>query len=51
MSTLTTQLKSDIDRLCTHYMGSPYGDRERDSVSACIEVETWHAWRGGSPWR
>ncbi len=42
---------ADIDRLSTHYMGSPYSDRERDSVSAWIEVETWHAWSGGSPWR
>ena len=40
-----------IDRLCTHYMGSAYSDRERDSVSAWIEVETWHAWRGGQPWQ
>lgn len=42
---------ADIDRISTHYTGSPYGDRERNSVSAWIEVERWHAWRGGSPWR
>lgn len=42
---------SDIDRLCRHYMGSPYADRERDSVSAWIAVETWHAWQGGHAWR
>jgi PPOX class probable F420-dependent enzyme len=41
----------DIDRLSTHYMGSPYADRDRDSVSAWIEVDTWHAWQGGRPWR
>jgi PPOX class probable F420-dependent enzyme len=42
---------SDIDRLCTHYMGQPYSDRDRDSVSAWIEVDTWHAWDAGEPWR
>jgi PPOX class probable F420-dependent enzyme len=41
---------SDIDRLCTHYMGQPYSDHERGRVSAWIEVERWHAWAGGQPW-
>ncbi|GAA1420272.1 PPOX class F420-dependent oxidoreductase [Streptomyces thermospinosisporus] len=34
----------DIDRLSTHYTGSPYPDRERPRVSARIEVERWHGW-------
>jgi PPOX class probable F420-dependent enzyme len=42
---------ADIDRISAHYTGSPYADRERNSVSAWIEVDTWHAWRGGKPWR
>jgi PPOX class probable F420-dependent enzyme len=40
----------DIDRLCTHYMGGPYSDRERRRVSAWIEVESWYSWAGGGPW-
>jgi PPOX class probable F420-dependent enzyme len=40
----------DIDRLCRHYMGQPYSERDRGRVSAWIEVESWHAWHGGSPW-
>jgi hypothetical protein len=39
-----------IDRLCRHYMGEPFGHRERPRVSAWIEVESWHAWEGGSAW-
>jgi PPOX class probable F420-dependent enzyme len=45
-----TDLK-DIDRLSQHYMGSPYGQRDRGRVSGWIEVERWHAWNGGQPWR
>lgn len=41
---------ADVDRLCTHYMGSPYSQRDRGRVSAWIEVESWHAWNGGQPW-
>jgi len=40
----------DIDRICTHYMGAPYGQRERGRVSALIEVESWYAWDAGRPW-
>ena len=39
-----------IDRLCRHYMGQPYSQRDRGRVSAWIEVESWHAWNGGRPW-
>jgi PPOX class probable F420-dependent enzyme len=41
---------ADIDRLSTHYLGQPYGYRDRGRVSAWIEVESWHAWNGGRPW-
>ena len=34
----------DIDRLSQHYLGSPYGDRDRPRVSARVEIERWHAW-------
>jgi PPOX class probable F420-dependent enzyme len=41
---------ADIDRLSTHYLGQPYGHRDRGRVSAWMEVESWHAWNGGQPW-
>ena len=41
---------ADIDRIATHYTGSPYAQRDRGRVSARIEVESWHAWNGGRPW-
>ena len=41
---------ADIDRLSTHYLGQPYGHRDRGRVSAWIEIESWHAWSGGRPW-
>jgi PPOX class probable F420-dependent enzyme len=41
---------ADIDRLCTHYLGSAYSNRVEPRVSGWIEVETWHAWNGGRPW-
>ena len=52
----TAQLEDDpdlaaIDRISTHYMGSPYSQRDRRRVSAWIEVESWHSWAGGGPWR
>ena len=40
-----------IDRLCRHYMGEPFGYRDRPRVSAWIEVDAWHAWDGGSAWQ
>lgn len=40
----------DIDRLCRHYSGEPFGSRDRGRVSAWVEVEAWHAWHGGGPW-
>jgi PPOX class probable F420-dependent enzyme len=41
---------SDIDRISRHYLGEPYGQRDRGRVSAWIEVESWHAWAVGQPW-
>jgi PPOX class probable F420-dependent enzyme len=41
---------SGIDRLCTHYMGSPYSARDQQRVNAWIEVESWYGWSGGAPW-
>ena len=35
---------TQIDRLSTHYTGKPYPVRDRDRVSAWIEVERWHGW-------
>jgi len=34
----------DIDRLSRHYLGNPYGDRERPRVTAHVEIDRWHAW-------
>jgi PPOX class probable F420-dependent enzyme len=42
---------SGIDRLCMHYMGGPYSARDQQRVNAWIEVESWHSWSGGEPWR
>ncbi len=36
---------TDIDRLCRHYHGEPYGNRERPRVSVWVDVDRWHAWR------
>ena len=40
-----------IDRLSTRYMGDAYSQRDRGRVNGRIEVESWHAWNGGRPWR
>jgi PPOX class probable F420-dependent enzyme len=37
---------TDIDRLSRHYAGQPYSARDRNRVSAWIEVERWHGWGG-----
>jgi PPOX class probable F420-dependent enzyme len=34
----------DIDRIARHYTGRPYAIRDRERVSAYIEVTAWHAW-------
>jgi PPOX class probable F420-dependent enzyme len=34
----------DIDRLARHYLGKRYPDRDRDRVSAWIEIDRWHGW-------
>ena len=41
---------ADIDRISKHYLGNPYGQRDRPRVSAWIEVDSWHAWNGGREW-
>jgi PPOX class probable F420-dependent enzyme len=40
-----------IDRLSRRYRGGPYPRRDRGRVNAWIEVESWHAWDHGRPWR
>ncbi|MET8372136.1 PPOX class F420-dependent oxidoreductase [Micromonospora profundi] len=35
---------ADIDRLARHYTGDAYPRRERDRVSALIEIDRWHGW-------
>lgn len=35
---------ADIDRLARQYMGKDYPMRDRDRVSAWIEIERWHGW-------
>jgi PPOX class probable F420-dependent enzyme len=35
---------ADIDRLSTHYNGSPFPNRARGRVSAWIEIDHWHSW-------
>jgi PPOX class probable F420-dependent enzyme len=40
-----------IDGLSEHYTGQPYGRRDQQRVNGWIEVESWHSWAGGSPWR
>src|SRR5689334_22530860 len=39
----------DIDRLARLYTGSPYRNRSRPRVSVHVEIDRWHAWRGGAP--
>jgi len=40
----------DIDRLCRHYMGDAYSNREDPRISAWIDVDSWHSWEYGKPW-
>lgn len=35
---------ADIDRLSRHYGGNPYPVRDRERISASIEIERWHGW-------
>lgn len=35
---------ADIDRLATHYTGKQYPNRQRDRISAWIEIDRWHGW-------
>jgi len=38
----------DIDRLARHYTGKPYGDRDRESWTAIVQITRWHAWRASA---
>jgi PPOX class probable F420-dependent enzyme len=40
-----------IDRLSRHYMGAAYSARDQKRVDAWIEIDLWHAWLHGQPWR
>jgi PPOX class probable F420-dependent enzyme len=40
-----------IDRLARQYLGQAYGNRDKPRVNGWIEVERWHAWVHGQPWR
>jgi PPOX class probable F420-dependent enzyme len=35
---------AEIDKLSTHYSGSPYSDRQSPRVATRLQVERWHAW-------
>jgi PPOX class probable F420-dependent enzyme len=35
---------AEIDRLSQHYLGQPYAQRDRNRVSAWIEIDRWHGW-------
>jgi PPOX class probable F420-dependent enzyme len=35
---------ADIDRCAKHYTGKPYPIRDRERVTAWIEVDRWHGW-------
>ena len=39
-----------IDRISKHYTGNQYAQRDRGRVTGAIEVESWHAWDGGTLW-
>ena len=34
----------DIDRIATHYTGSPYPTRHRPRITARIDVDRWYGW-------
>lgn len=34
----------DIDRIAAHYGAGRYGNRERERVSAWLEIESYHVW-------
>jgi PPOX class probable F420-dependent enzyme len=36
------ELLADIDRLSVRYRGEPYWNRERDRVTALLELQRWH---------
>ena len=42
---------SGIDLLSRHYMGERYGRRAQRRVNGWIEIDRWHAWVHGQPWR
>jgi PPOX class probable F420-dependent enzyme len=42
---------ASIDRLARLYTGQAYSNRGQPRVDAWIEVDRWHAWDRGQPWR
>lgn len=40
-----------IDRLSRQYTGNAYPRRDEPRVQAVIEIDGWHAWDHGRPWR
>jgi PPOX class probable F420-dependent enzyme len=40
-----------IDRLARQYTSEPYPARDEQRFQAVIEVDAWHAWVHGRPWR
>jgi hypothetical protein len=41
---------TDIDRLARRYTGREYRNRDRSSVSAWVEPESWYGWSDGRLW-
>lgn len=41
---------ADIDRLSQRYTGQQFRNRERDSVSAWIEIDAWYGWENAAAW-
>jgi PPOX class probable F420-dependent enzyme len=35
---------ADIDRIARHYVGGPYANRDRERISAWLDIERWHGW-------
>jgi PPOX class probable F420-dependent enzyme len=42
---------AQIDRLSTHYLGSPYGNRTSPRVYTHVTPEHWHGWENGKALR
>jgi PPOX class probable F420-dependent enzyme len=35
---------ADIDRISQHYLGKPYSTRDRERISAWMDIDRWHGW-------